>query len=617
MTMKRKSGSNSADKKAEFQSNKKSKTGFLESESESESEEVNDLALEENEDDISESSFQGFDETEDDGNSEVDEYDDSKPQGAHTAQRTLLKERKISRQHGKTIQHIKSLWEKLRQKKNISSKERRELVDKIWSESNSIVEDLVLKHDSSRVVQSLLKYGDANIRRDIALQLKGSYLDLAKSSYGKYLLVKLLHYGSKETRKDIVGALHGHYRKLMKHREGVYVIEDIYREYSTVEQKRQIIREFYGSEFAVFKDAGKSKTLAEIVAGSPDKRKIVMYNLKQAISSAVSKGSSGFNIIHAAMLDYISVSNEEETREFIDLVGEQIPELVHTTEGATVASLMIAKGTAKERKTMIKSLKQFAVELIKDSPGNVVLIALFSCVDDTVLIGKSFVGEYRPQIVDLLAHTHARIPFMTLLAGRKTRYLDSAALNILKQVDEAKVNTSKKEDSARDEEVLAHFSPLLISAVSSSARTLLDSTSGTDSLTQILFNAPGDISAAVDAVAGIFEDAKARDELLSKSYVGKALRNLINDGTWSHQEKCIVKNDKRTGFKEAITPIVLNDIESWALGDGSFVVQTVLENSSGADKEKLKAAIAKLKPKLELKQETNKGCKLLIQAISK
>ena len=55
----------------------------------------------------------------------------------------------------------------------------------------------MFKHDASRVVQTAVKYGSAQRRQDIAKELKGDYLELAQSSYGKYLVVKLMHYGYK------------------------------------------------------------------------------------------------------------------------------------------------------------------------------------------------------------------------------------------------------------------------------------------------------------------------------------------------------------------------------------------------------------------------------------
>lgn len=51
----------------------------------------------------------------------------------------------------------------------------------------------------------------------------------------------------------VVQEFYGHVRKLIKHGEAALVIEDIFREYATPEQKSALLQEFYGVEFAIFK----------------------------------------------------------------------------------------------------------------------------------------------------------------------------------------------------------------------------------------------------------------------------------------------------------------------------------------------------------------------------
>lgn len=113
------------------------------------------------------------------------------------------------------MQDIKKLWEKLRVKHPAPTKAQRDkLCDEIWELSHDVINDLVLKHDASRVVQTLIKYSGKERRDKIVDALKGSFYQLATSAYGKYLLIKILHYGSKESREAIVNELHGKLRKV-------------------------------------------------------------------------------------------------------------------------------------------------------------------------------------------------------------------------------------------------------------------------------------------------------------------------------------------------------------------------------------------------------------------
>jgi pumilio family protein 6 len=47
------------------------------------------------------------------------------------------------------------------------------------------VKDIVLKHDASRIVQTLVKYGRQAERDEVAVELKGHYKDLAQNKYSK------------------------------------------------------------------------------------------------------------------------------------------------------------------------------------------------------------------------------------------------------------------------------------------------------------------------------------------------------------------------------------------------------------------------------------------------
>lgn len=47
------------------------------------------------------------------------------------------------------------------------------------------VKDIVLKHDASRIVQTVVKYGRQKERDEIAKELEGSYKELAQNKYSK------------------------------------------------------------------------------------------------------------------------------------------------------------------------------------------------------------------------------------------------------------------------------------------------------------------------------------------------------------------------------------------------------------------------------------------------
>jgi pumilio family protein 6 len=53
------------------------------------------------------------------------------------------------------------------------------------------VKDVVFKHDASRIVQTVVKYGGQKDRDEVAVELKGHYKELAQNKYSK---VRLTHF---------------------------------------------------------------------------------------------------------------------------------------------------------------------------------------------------------------------------------------------------------------------------------------------------------------------------------------------------------------------------------------------------------------------------------------
>ncbi|KAA8905778.1 hypothetical protein TRICI_005235 [Trichomonascus ciferrii] len=551
---------------------------------------------------------------------EVDEEKAQKTKESRAEQKKLREERKKGRQHGEKIQHIKKLWEQLRVKSGITAEARKKLVDGIWEQTHDIIRDLVFKHDATRVIQTIFKYADKEKRIAITKALKGSYVELAKSSYGKYLLVKILHYGSKDVRDDVLNELHGNFRKLMRHKEGAYVIEDAYRDYSTAAQKRQIVREFYGSEFAVFKDQTDTRTLKDIIAENPDKRPFLMKNLKGTIESAVLKGSIGFTIIHAAMLEYVRnidpTSSERE--DFIDLITEQFAEMVHTNEGSQVASIVLSIATAKERKGLVRSLRSFASKCCEDEYGQYVMLSLFNTVDDTVLVTKAFTPDFKENLPDLLTSKSGRRPFLYTLVGRSPRYFTKPTIDRLNVVDECKKNTSKKEDDVRRLELNKGFSPMILQLITDQASELLKDNLGSQFIAEALLYAHDtDRTAAAEAVVLAFTGSPGEeDHLIHEPVNQRTLRTLIQEGHYNGKEKKVERtSEPELNFKSMLLPVVNENLIEWATGDGSFVVVALLENLQDKEKKNLKKSLNSHIKDLKKAADSNKGSKLLLELL--
>ncbi len=74
-----------------------------------------------------------------------------------------------------------------------------------------------LAHDTCRVIECLVQYGNERHRNGVFEELKDNLAELSKSKYARFMVKKLLTYCSKEQKDDIIKAFIGHVTKLIKH----------------------------------------------------------------------------------------------------------------------------------------------------------------------------------------------------------------------------------------------------------------------------------------------------------------------------------------------------------------------------------------------------------------
>ncbi|KAK6531371.1 pumilio domain member 6 [Arthrobotrys megalospora] len=544
----------------------------------------------------------------------------NKSRESHAAQKKLATERKQAKPNADVIHRSKKIWERLRRKSHVPLDERKKLTDELFSIVTGRVKELVFKHDASRVIQTAVKYGSAERRQEIAKELKGEYLQLAESAYGKYLVVKLMHYGNAKTREMIIGEFYGHVRRLAKHKEACYVIDDAYREYATPKQKASIIREFYGVEYAIFKDDSKDASLKSLLEENPEKRPLIMKSLFELINQMVEKNMTFLTILHKAMLEYILNVKPEtnEATELIEVVKEHLGNISFSKDGAQVIMRCFAWGSAKDRKVMLKNLKPSIQELYADEHGCMVLLAVFDVVDDTVLVSKTAFPEIQAKLDDGSAGTHAiaRIPLLYPLLGRETKLMHPQKIELLEDIDKVRALTSKKDPKVRQQELRKALSPALLKSVATHAVDLATTPLGCQFASEVIIFAEGDRSAAAEAIATLAEGEEAKDN----KDLGRMLKNLVQEGFFNNKTKEIQLSDPPVEFYKYLIPKIESDLASWATGGNSYLIATLLESERVPESEKAKVKKI-LSGKSEqaaiksAKQAGNKGTELIFNLL--
>ncbi|KAK6515486.1 pumilio domain member 6 [Arthrobotrys conoides] len=540
----------------------------------------------------------------------------NKSRESHAAQKKLANERKQAKPNADVIHRSKKIWERLRRKSHVPLDERKQLTDELFTIVTGRVKELVFKHDSSRVIQTAVKYGSSERRQDIAKELKGEYVQLSESAYGKYLVVKLMHYGNTKTREMIIGEFYGNVRRMVKHKEACYVIDDAFREYATPKQKASLIREFYGVEYAIFKDDSKTASLKSLLEENPEKRPLIMKSLFELINQMVEKNMTVLQILHKAMLEYILNVKPEtsEAADLIELVKEHLGNIAFSKDGAQVLMRCFAWGSAKDRKVMLKNLKPSIQELYADEHGHMVLLAIFDVVDDTVLVSKTVFPEIQAKLDEGSAATHAvaRIPLLYPLLGRETKLMHPQKIELLAEIDKIRAQTSKKDPKARQQELRKALSPALLKSVATHAADLAMVPLGCQFASEVIIFAEGDKSAAAEAIATLAEGEEAQGD----KDLGRMLKNLVQEGFFNNKTQKIQLSDPPVEFYKYLMPKIEANLVAWATGGNSYLIATLLESERVPESErtKIKKALSGKSEQAAIKgakQAGNKGTDLI------
>ncbi|KAL2067175.1 hypothetical protein VTL71DRAFT_1599 [Oculimacula yallundae] len=561
---------------------------------------------------------------------------------AHAKQKALAQERKAAKPLADELARTKKIWERLRRKSHVPKEERKQLVEELFEIITGKIKDYVLKHDSVRVVQTAIKYANPEQRKVIARELAGSYRQLAESRYAKFLIGKLLVQNDDEIRDLIVPEFFGHVRRLIKHPEASWILDDVYRGVATRHQKATILREWYGAEFALFqKDKSENITgeLADILAVDAGKRAPIMRSLQELINQLIQKKMTGFTLLHDAMLQYFLNAKQgtEEITEYLEIIkgdeeGDLLKNLAFTRSGSRVVSLALAYGTAKDRKQILKTYKDTLQMMAADANAHIVILTAYEVIDDTVLTSKSIFPELLSKDNDKQAENivfsandlNARTTLLYLFMGRSKALFPashSMDLEILAEIDKVRVTTSKKDPEIRRSELAKAVSPTLIKAIATAASDLVSTSFGCQFITEVLFAAEGDKTAALEAVAqtaggdptyiqpAVMEDSEQTEppsHLASTPHGGKMLKTLIAGGRFDPKTKAVVPVEPALNFADILYPNIKDFILEWATGSSSFAVLALLESPNFSQKDEVLQILKDNKKKLQkaAKEET-------------
>uniref|UniRef100_A0A0M3J8S8 Protein penguin (inferred by orthology to a D. melanogaster protein) n=1 Tax=Anisakis simplex TaxID=6269 RepID=A0A0M3J8S8_ANISI len=161
---------------------------------------------------------------------------------------------------------------------------------------------LIYAHDTCRVIECLTSLPKGTIRSLLFDELCPEIVRMSKSKYARFFVTKMLKNGSAAQRNIIINAFRGHCVSLMRIQWAAEVLETAYNDYANAEQRSNIVSEFYGKEYLLFKVVGirigyclfqdeslKVVTLKDILEKDPAKKAVIIKNLEELLKDIVPK----------------------------------------------------------------------------------------------------------------------------------------------------------------------------------------------------------------------------------------------------------------------------------------------------------------------------------------
>jgi len=285
----------------------------------------------------------------------------------------------------------------------------------------SSLEEFCCRKLGSRVVQACLKWGTFEQRRQVLSMLKNHIPKLTQDHYGHVAVMKLLLYSAKTSRqrkpseeerkvrnqnlRDYLEHFRGkNLHTAFWHRHGCKVVNDIYfSEVVPASHKRRILHEVAipASVALTRPEAAGSKPLRQLLGpdGLPEDQRIAtMEHLREATERAIDKELLAHDVVHLLFQAYCENAAEEKLKGLASECMDGAAYFLSSKPGAEVLMRFLGHASAKQKKDLCRDLKGKFLALAMNSVDYLVVIRLAETVDDTVLLSKTMLAEWKADL---------------------------------------------------------------------------------------------------------------------------------------------------------------------------------------------------------------------------
>lgn len=309
---------------------------------------------------------------------------------------------------------------------------------------------LSLSPDRARIIQMLLKKAPQTIKTEIAEKLIPHITEVALSKYGKFCVSRLMLYCGKEVREKAVNGLLSNIVKLTSHNFSNPLIDAIYLNHATPDQKNFMKQEFYADLYKNDKNK-QVKSLKDTWAGSEMLRNGILNSTKMNLTKIASKNLVDNSLVHAVLLEFIEEANEQDRNEIITAFIPHLATIASTKQGSRAAVLSYLYSVAKERRAMLKAIKEHVSKLCIHEHGHLLMLEILNSTDDTLNIKKTLISAMVSEIETIINSEYGKRVISFIVSPTK-EFFHPKVLETLEE--DLKLGTQKKDLDIRRKELI-------------------------------------------------------------------------------------------------------------------------------------------------------------------
>ncbi|XP_015679761.1 pumilio homolog 3 isoform X2 [Protobothrops mucrosquamatus] len=514
-----------------------------------------------------------------------------------------------------TVIKGKQIWEILR-RKNCDKEKRKKLLSDLQELLRGKIKNMAFGHDSTRVIQCYIQFGNEEQRQEVFEELKESFAELSKSKYSRNIVKKLLMYGTKPQIAEIIKSFKGEVKKMLRHAEASAVVEYAYNDKAILQQRNMLAEELYGNIFKIYKTADRS-TLGEVLEIQPEKREAIMDEMKQILTPMGQKEAViKHSLVHKVFLDFFTYAIPKQRSEMIEAIRDAVVYLAHTHDGARVAMHCLWHGTPKDRKVIVKTMKTYVEKIATGEFSHMVLLAAFDCIDDTKLVKQLIISELNGNLATVINNKYGRKVLLYLLSPRDPTYFSPAIIKILQQGDGNA--HSKKDADVRHHELLEAVSPPLLQHLSAHTEEMVMDKAAFIAVTGILKAAVGDVQPAMKAIASL-----AAREMIPGGEDGEL--HIAEHPAGHLVLKWLIQQDEKmreSGREDCFARILIEQVgidllKTWVdVNRGAIILCRLLQSSDQEVATQVKDGLKSVIPKLKRTEDCTAAAKALLEKLS-